>query len=67
MRGLLDEAWFDPVWTHAALFKDATCDSAALFLFKILILRPPVWTPRINIRINPAITVTTAANGKMGT
>jgi hypothetical protein len=42
-------------------------DRETFFLRKTLILRPPVWTPRINIMINPSKMVTTAANGRIGT
>ena len=45
----------------------ATRDPAAFFLRKTLILRPPVCTPRTNIRINASMMVTAAATGKIGT
>ena len=45
----------------------AGLDPEAFFPRKTLILRPPVWTPRINIRINASMMVTAAATGKIGT
>ena len=57
-----------PVKPYSARSTDsASVDPEAFFRRRILILRPPVWTPKINIRINANMIVAAAATGRIGT